>query len=55
MMGTASGKGSIGRSPTGFLKKGLVHNPIGKANSLILTDHGLAAAEAALYDLFRKT
>jgi hypothetical protein len=38
-----------------LFEKGLVHNPIGKANSLILTDHGLAAAEAALNDLFRKT
>lgn len=38
-----------------LFEKGLVHNPIGKANSLILTDHGLAAAEAALNDLFHKT
>lgn len=36
-------------------KKGLIHDPAGKAKSLVLTDEGLAAAEAALVALFSKS
>ena len=32
--------------------KGLIHDPIGKAKSLTLTEDGLARAEAALVELF---
>lgn len=38
-----------------LFEKGLVHNPVGRAKSLTLTDEGLEVAEAALKDLFRKT
>ena len=34
--------------------KGLIHDPIGKAKSLTLTEGGLARAEAALVELFVK-
>jgi len=34
--------------------KGLIHDPIGKAKSLTLTEDGLARAEAALAKLFVK-
>lgn len=34
--------------------KGLIHDPIGKAKSLALTEDGLARAEAALVQLFVK-
>jgi len=34
--------------------KGLIHDPIGKAKSLTLTEDGLARAEAALVELFVK-
>jgi hypothetical protein len=34
--------------------KGLIHDPIGKAKSLALTEAGLARAEAALVELFGK-
>lgn len=34
--------------------KGLIHDPIGKAKSLALTEDGLARAEAALVKLFVK-
>ncbi len=33
--------------------KGLIHDPVGKAKSLALTEAGLARAEAALAELFR--
>ena len=33
--------------------KGLIHDPVGKAKSLTLTEAGLARAEAALAELFR--
>ncbi|MDA3889559.1 MAG: DUF6429 family protein [Allgaiera sp.] len=38
-----------------LFEKGLIHDPIGKAKSLVLTDEGLTAAEAALENLFSKS
>lgn len=34
--------------------KGLIHDPVGKAKSLALTEAGLTRAEAALRELFMK-
>lgn len=34
--------------------KGLIHDPVGKAKSLGLTEAGLARAEAALVEMFTK-
>jgi hypothetical protein len=36
-------------------EKGFVHDPVGRAKSLVLTDEGLAAAEAALNEFFSTT
>lgn len=35
--------------------KGLIENPAGRAKSLVLTDEGLAKAEAALAEMFGKS
>lgn len=35
--------------------KGLIENPAGKAKSLVLTDKGLAEAQATLTEMFSKT
>jgi hypothetical protein len=35
--------------------KGLIENPAGKAKSLVLTDKGLARAQATLTEMFSKT
>jgi hypothetical protein len=35
--------------------KGLIENPAGKAKSLVLTDKGLAEAQATLTEMFGKT
>ncbi len=36
-------------------EKGFVHDPVGRAKSLALTDEGLAVAEAALNEFFSTT
>ena len=36
-------------------EKGLIENPAGRAKSLLLTDEGLAQAEALLAEMFGKT
>lgn len=36
-------------------EKGFVHDPVGRAKSLVLTDEGLAAAKAALKEFFSTT
>lgn len=36
-------------------EKGLVHDPVGRAKSLVLTEEGLAVAEAALKEFFSPT
>lgn len=35
-------------------EKGLIHDPAGKAKSVMFTDEGLARARALLVELFRK-
>ena len=37
-----------------LFEKGLIENPAGRAKSLILTEAGLAEAQAALAELFSK-
>lgn len=36
-------------------EKGLIENPASRAKSLVLTDEGIAEAEALLVDMFGKT
>lgn len=36
-------------------KKGMIDNPVGNAKSVVLTDEGLARAEALFAEMFAKT
>jgi hypothetical protein len=38
-----------------LFKKGLIHNPVGKAKSVVLTEEGLRESERLFNEMFGKT
>ncbi len=53
MTTSGRGKGSTGTRWIGC-RKGLIHDPVGKAKSVVLTEEGLAKSERLFTKLFAK-
>ena len=53
---TVRARGSllIGTRWTGCTRKGLIHDPVGKAKSVVFTPEGLARSEQLFQELFAK-
>jgi hypothetical protein len=54
MTALARGKDSIGMRWTACMKRGFIHDPVGKAKSVIFTEEGLERSLQLLEELFGK-